>query len=1109
MRLKLFLLVNLLLLLVSTQPLSAQEGEKIRIKVAIVDTGNTPLPGAVVRIKGKNRGMAANAEGMIDIIVVRGDEIVVSYAGMKTRTIKISSPLTSSIVLQDNVSELDQVVVTGYAQTTKRRTTGSVSVISAEEILPIKGVSIDKMLQGVVAGVDIKNLSGRPGEGAKIRIRGINTLSGSAEPLWVVDGVPLQRNIPTIGKQITRTGDFSQIFASGIGSIPPSEIENITILKDASAAAIYGSQAAGGVIVVTTKRGSKGKMRVSYSGNVSLVTSPPRTPDLMNSEEKLRFEQELWDEFSQKRKQQGLPYPIIGRLGAIRAGIGAYAGMSREEQEEEIQRLSAHTTDWFKELFRNTYSLSHNVSLGGGSDTFTYYTSLGHEKNNGLLKQSDASRSHANVKLDIKPVERLKVGFTFGVTEQRSHNPNSLFDPFRYAYFANPYEKPYNDDGSYAPDETWRSLGPNHGYRSITLPPGGFNIMRELEETSSDTKNISVNLLSNINYRITDNFSFEGIASYGYVYNHSNNTLEKDSYAAWIDRPFEGQSTLSTRTYASNTILSGFNTNFLLRGQVNYFNSWKNVHNLSMLIGSEVRSQVATSESFKRYGYDSESDAHSTPPFIEKDKYTEADIRSLATLMTGLNARRKVENNFASFYFSTDYSYKGIYIVSLTARTDGSNNFGQKEQFNPTGSLGFSWNADRESWWETLKPVVSSFQLRAAGGYTGNAYRAAYPQLVIEYLQPYRNSNNATYRRGKVKSAPNDKLRWERTRDVKIGVDVGLLEDRFRLSFEAYDRLSSDLVSEVPLISSVGFRSQTFNSSSIRNQGVELTTSGSIIRQKDWGINASFNIAYNQNLLVKFDQLRPSYTRSSNVGYPLGSIFSGKSEGISPLLGIHTYKPRPDADLSTLKARKNYNNYIYYLGTSVHPVNGGFSLTGRYKNLTLSMGGSYSLGGLVADELNYPTTADDISDVRRNINKEPIPNRINDLYIYHLNTTKDAFHRWTPENPITDGRPRIIDHYGERLYLDNYMVSLNTITRASMLQNASFLRINSLSASYSFGQKELSRIGLSPLGISAVSFNASISNIALFTSYKGFDPETPGAIYPTPRTYNMGININF
>ena len=458
---------------------------------------------------------------------------------MKPLSMKVHKAIKGNIVLEEDMLILDQVIVTGYQRTTKRRSTGSLATLSVEELKTAPTANMDMLMQGKIAGVDVKSVSGRPGEASKIRIRGTNTISGNADPLWVVDGVPLQRDLPQISSSQIKSGDFNDIFSNGISGINPNDIESVTVLKDASAAAIYGSRAAGGVIVVTTKRGKEGKMQINYSANLSLVTSPARSNKLMNASEKLAWEQELWDEFSAKGFAEGGHYPVIGAVGMIRSGYGRYAGLSSEQQEAEIQKLGSQSTDWFDELFRNSISQSHYLSLSGGSAKNSYYVSFGYSENNGLVKKTDYDRYNVSTKLDMKPNRRVKLGVSADLSLQKSNSPSLNVDPFTYAYFANPYERIYNEDGSYAADNTYYSITHANGSYDRKLPDEGYNIFREINETSNKTKNFSASLIANMSVKILENLSFEGLASYGYMTDTSDNINGKNTFAAWSDRPFD------------------------------------------------------------------------------------------------------------------------------------------------------------------------------------------------------------------------------------------------------------------------------------------------------------------------------------------------------------------------------------------------------------------------------------------------------------------------------------------------------------------------------------------------------------------------------------------
>jgi hypothetical protein len=680
---------------------------------------------------------------------------------------------------------------------------------------------------------------------------------------------------------------------------------------------------------------------------------------------------------------------------------------------------------------------------------------------------------------------------------QVSNSPSLNTSPFTYAYFANPYEKPYNEDGSYAADNTYYSIRSANGTTDMPLPSCGFNIMREINETSSKSTNYDATAIANLSIKIIDNLSFEGLASYSYVNNTSDNINGKDTYAAWLDRPFEINSYTSNRTYSSITQSSAYNRSYNLRGQFNYHNTFGD-HYFSALLGSEIRGQYAKSIYEKRYAYDSLSGNSAMPTYPEGTNLTHTNMISYASIIDGLSGQSITEDRFASFYMSTDYVFKKRYIASLTARTDGSNNFGSKEQFNPTGSVGLAWNVDQEKFFEPLRKVVSSVTLRGAVGYTGNINKSVYPQLVMDYSKTYRVTDNDYYRMGYLRNAPNPSLRWEKTRDWKISLDMGLLDERIRLTGEYYNRRTKDAVSSITVPVSTGFSYQNYNTSTIGNSGMEFTASAKYLNKKDWKGTISANIAFNRNKLLKYEAPVSGISSGTYVGYPLGSVFSGKVKGIDKQLGIYVYESRPDATFVSESDRNNYENYLFYLGTSNAPVNGGYSLTLSYKNLTFSAGGSYSINGKIINNIDCPVGYSSLSGTI----VERIPSQANDLYVNFLNVSKDAVNRWTPSNPRTDANPRIIDAYGDYLGLYNYMVTSSTITRASMLENISYFKLGSLSLSYSFDDKVLRSVKVSSL---ALSF--TLNNVFTITNYSGIDPETPGAVYPLARTFTFGLSI--
>lgn len=1090
-----------------------KEVKPIKVSGIVIDEKGIPLPGVTVMVKGTQVGLSTGLEGHFEFEVKDPKAILrFSFIGMETREIAVSKISKGmKVVLKEKTDNLDEVVVTGYVQTTKRKITGSVAVINKQEFMNKPIASVDHILQGQVAGVNSTVTSGRPGETAKIRIRGTNTITGNADPLWVVDGVPLQNDIPKISTGQIKSGDFNDIFTNGIAGINPNDIENVTILKDASAAAIYGSRAAGGVIVITTKKGKAGKMQVSYSSNLSIVFKPQRDANIMNSKEKLAWEQTLWDEFSAEKFRNGEDYPVVGIVGMIRSGKEQFAGMSKAEQDATINELGENSTDWFDELFRNSVSSSHYLSLSGGKDNVTYYLSLGASDNKGLVQKTDYSRYNVNAKINMKPSEKMNVGVILDMAKQESNGPSMNVNPFNYAYFANPYERAYNEDGSYRADFTYYSLKRINGGYDVPMPPNGFNILREIDQTSSKAENLSANLRASMQYHFNDKLSFSGMAAYSFTNNKTDNINGKDTYAAFQDRLYFDSNNFD-RTYGSITQTSANNYNYNLRGQFSYHTSLGGEHKISVLMGSEIRGSKAESIYAKRYGYDPVS-GNSSIPIPQKpavgDKIDYNMIKSYADMVDGLSGQFINEDTFASFYSSLDYYFSKKYALSTSFRIDGSNNFGSDEQFNPTWSLGGAWHISEEYFMENLQPVISRLSLKLATGYTGNINKSVSPQLIMNYNTSFRKTDKDVYRMGSIGNAPNPNLRWEKTRDMKVGLDFGLFNNRITGLAEAYYRLSTDVVSQVSVSTTTGFSSQGFNTSSIENKGVEFTLSTMNVKTEDFQFRSSVNIAWNQNKLKEYEVPEGTVSGNNYVGYPLGSVFAGKMTGIDPETGLYTFKLRPDAEINSQKDLTNSNNYLFYLGTSSAPVTGGFSLSFSYKRLSLNMGGSYSLGAKILNNINPPVGYGSLeskknSDGEKNAKKESIPTYHNDLYVSHLNVSKDLMNRWTANNPTSVAYPRIMDVNGERFFFDMYNPTSSIITKGALLEDVSFLRLRSISLSYSLPDQFLRRYGISSAGLSF-----SLNNFFTWTNYSGIDPETPGAVYPITRSMSMGLNIGF
>ena len=1094
-------LISLLLALL----FGATAGAQTLFSGRVVDSDGLGVIGAGVVCSGRpDRGTVCDEDGSFRLEVPKGiSKVEISALGMQSVVYDLENSAVKDalIVLEYESTMLDQVVVTGYAQTTVKRITGSVGILSSDSFKDKPLASVSSLMQGEVAGVQVQAVSGQPGTQSRIRIRGTNNLSGSSNPLWVVDGVPLQNESPNLSSEEMAAGAFDNIFISGIGGINPNDIESITILKDAAAAAIYGSRAANGVIVVTTKRGSEGRLKLSYSNNFTWSFRPQRNLELMDSGEKIAWEQELWDEFAADRytaaqSDNTVIYPVVGIVGQVRAGCGQFAGWDKARQDAYLQELASSTTDWYGELFRNAFSHNHHLSLSGGSDKAAYYISLGYNDDNGMLINNRYQRYNVNSSLTLTPARWIKLDIGNDFSRQSSKSPDSYVDAFKYAYFANPYEKVRNEDGSWAADNTYFSLGYYNG-RGVeeVMPLDGFNILKELELNSTTTVNVSNTLRAQADIRILEVLKFVGLLSWSYSDNSTDKIVDASTYTAFRDRlGYDDKS--QTKLYGSITQNRGKRSSYVARGHFAWNQSFGR-HTLNVIAGAELRGSDSNTVYSKRYNYNPITGTSSMPSISgPTDEWVKEVER--------LSGEYFTRSRYASFYASADYFLGKTIVLNASVRTDGSSNFGSERQFNPTWSAGAAWHLGEEKWMQRQR-VLSHATLRAAYGFTGDVNTSAPHYLVMQYaLQEYRYVNGKSYMMGSIPTAPNPDLGWEKTRDAKLGIDLGFLKDRLCLQAETYYRLSTDVVTSSRVASTSGYTYVYYNSADLMNSGVEFTLNGKIVRSRDWNVGASLNFAYNYNKVLSYKPASSTITAKDRYveGYPVGAIISGRYEGIDPVSGLYNFRLRPDAEVLTPSDLNDPDNYRWYLGTTIAPFTGGFNINASWKLLRLSVSGVYSFGNKVYEMIDSPASY--LNARHDGVSTESVQSQYSDLYSNHLNVRRDRTSRWTESNSSGTLYPRIYDCYGTRYNFAQTNPMDWNIVNAIYLKDVSYLRIKSIVLSC-----ELPQAWLEKIRMEKICFNLSLNNMITISSYDGMDPEVPGATYPTTRSVSLGVSLGF
>ena len=1089
----------------------------------VKDEKGVHLPGVAVILDGTSMGTATDMEGRFKLTIPAGKhKLNFTFIGMKPVQQVVEGDMDITVVMEEDAAELDEVVVTGMEVIKKDYMTGSASVITAKDLKTQGITSVDRILEGTVAGLNSTRVSGAPGTRAQITIRGENNLSGNTEPLWIVDGLPLMSGVPE-----NSTGDYAgTIMQDGVGNIMPEDIESISILKDASAAAIYGAKAANGVIVITTKKGFRSKTQFNYSGNYSISTAPKLHVDFMNSEEKLRYERDLLETF-------GLNYADwTGRGGYLyKQLLEGY--LTQGEYNEQINKLRNTNTDWFDVLFRTAHSHSHNLSMRGGSEEMTYYTSLNFQEQNGILRSNKYTNAGILMKLDYRPIKNLILALDVSANIRKNRDHASAVDPFVYAVFANPYERPYDENGDYAADLSY--LGTNYTETTASgYKYDSFNIIRELRETRALQDGLDASLTFNIRYDIIPGLAISSIIRKGMSYNTSTTEIEADTYTSYANETFakqvyNGQDVLPSEY--NNGELSesaGKNTNWSIRNQIDYSFKIKEDHLFSLLVANEI-----TSKKFNNFGY--------TSPIYYGD-YRITGIPDFGDEVTFETLRAQVGNMFntstgqdrtVSFLGSFRYGYKDKYVANFNIRMDGADAIGDANRFTPLWSIGLRYNLHHEKFFEN--DVITELALRGSYGYTGNIDRTAYPfatmALGSEMYEGNRFATEFTY--------PNPTVGWEKKLDRNFGIDLGFWNGRVNFTMDYYNNRTEDILTNLTIPISTGRGSVRANGGIVKNTGLEFYLNIRWVNRPDFTFSTSGNIARNKNVIVRSEYDYESYAEAISggvlqggvvnvVGEETGAIWGWKTAGVDPRTGNPMYYLTEDGkrayaqfldewdslwetdkqdyldsgvvssfavpdyvvyDKDNGRIPKFYDYSMQYLGRSNPKYVGGFNTYLRWRNLEFSTQWSYKVGHIIPsfnDLQNAPNNWRDAEQAAIGYSS--------DLSVSGTNRERKYLSFWKTSGDVTD-IPRFVTG-------DDYWAGVQTDAK---YEKGNYLRLTNIAISYRLPVEVAQRFGMKNMSLS---FNAY--NLLTFTKYSGLDVGTNGAFgYPASREYNLKLSVGF
>lgn len=1015
------LLVGLFILSVSAI------AQSLTVKGHVKDAKGEPVIGATVRVAGSSAATVSDFDGNFTIKANAGQSLNISFVGFKPATAKAAASVV--VTLEDDATVLDNVVVIGYGVAKKNDLTGSVTAIKPDDKNKGMIVNAQDMIQGKIAGVNVNSSSGAPGEGAQIRIRGGASLNASNDPLIVIDGMPMDNN-NTKGMN------------NPLSLINPNDIATFTVLKDASATAIYGSRGSNGVIIITTKKGRKNQApQVSYNGTVSFSTIAKKL-DVMDAAQYVQHIKNYYGENS--AAYNGLGWKKFNEDGTPDYAAGTY------------------DTDWQDEIYRTGVSHDHNLSVTGGVGnakwSMPYRVSVGYTSQDGILKGSDYNRVTGGFTVNPSLFDdHLTMNINGKFAHSKTHEGGrdaigaaTVMDPTRpvtssderfknwggyweWTKAVSEYDPtfPYgrNDDAPKNPVELVEHYG---NWKSSNIWLGNFEADYKIHGFED------LHLHMNLSGEYADGGEYtrnNPQSTYGFYYGGSGDNKEK-------------KYNLTYTAYAQ------------------YLKDFNKDNHFDIMAGYEY-------SRMKYWGNQHYADYY--PATYEK-KDDNGNPKA-GTVNSESQTNWKGQVILVSWLGRANYSFKDRYLLTFTARYDGSSRFADGHRWGFFPSAAFAWRINEEPFFRNIKSV-SDFKLRLGWGQTGQQ------DTGKEYYTPvYKKNSLNTYTYPVGPDNPgniyqplvyNNDLTWETTTTYNVGIDYGMFNQRLTVNLDAYYRKTTDLLSTPTISAGQNFdNAMMLNAGTLENTGIEMAVNGKPVQTKDWYLELGVNAAYNKNKITELyggrDVINAGMKVGTDqpityhkVGLPANSFFVYQQvydENGRPIQGAYVDR-NADGVID--------ENDRYYYKSITAPWTGGFTLKVAYKNWDLGTNFRASFGNYVYNQLEA--------------------GNINTAVLYN---TK-GFYQNSTENLVSKG-------------WTSYNYSLSDY----FVQNASFLKCDNITLGYNF--ENLFKTGAYH-GLSGRVY-ASCSNVFTITKYTGLDPEQVSGkeegVYPRSRTFLVGLNLNF
>ncbi len=1064
----------------------------IEITGKVLDERGQPFPGVSVKLKGTRVTVATDNSGQFKITVPDQNAVLVfSYIGYKPIEELVKQRTTVNVKMTVSESDLNDVVVTGYQSLNKKTLTASITTVQLKDLQSVYQPNIDKLLQGQVPGLTVMTTSGAPGAVPQIRIRGTSTISGNVQPLWVVDGVILE---DAVNGSVDDILNNRNLIASGIGGVNVDDIETISVLKDAAATAIYGTKAANGVIVITSKKGTAGKTRINYTTNFS-VGERPKIKDayMMNSKDRIDVNMEMLG-----KGILNATSPKAGEYGTATDFERYFADVndrkiSWAQFEDKVKELEEVNTDWFKYLFRNSFTQRHSINVSGGNEKTTFYASGSYLDDKATAKGVGQKTYTGSLKVFTRLKDNIRLGIMLDVNARDNKSffaTDSRENPYEWAIYTTRAQRAFDENGAY-----------NYLYYNSLK----YNFLENREEGWRNSRNFGMRGTLDLEWKLTKDLTYSGLFAYSKQHTTDQDVATEDSY--FVKGRQKDMFTTINYIYQPIWTAGGYrkdkntyNGSITFRNQLVYNPVFNDVHYLNVMAGQEIRTSKYEEEATQIYGY-AHDRGHQQIPQFDLMKYMGQPY-----WVENLN-----ETAAVSYFGVASYTYDNRYSISLNARTDGSNRFGVKtnELFQPLWAVGLNYQLKEEAFLRD-KDWLSYLTLKGSYGSQGNVASQAYSDLVANVgtvdvisTEGYLN----------ITAPKNPTLKWEMNYTTNAALEFGFWKRRLTGSLEYYNKKGVDLLGSKEVSQVTGFNTVQVNWASMQNRGMEFSLSSINIDTKKFRWSTNVNFGYNKNKVLEVysiptvgsltDAQRSNYSSAAVVGKPINGLWSYRYAGLNSD-GRATFYTEKEGQ-KVLYGMRNVKG-LEYSGTTMPIVQGGFTNTFSYNKFTLSTLFIGSFGNVIRLRnlsqgwaLGYPEATQNMAKEWVDRWKQPGDELKTDIPVLE----KDPF-----ELAVTGSSP-----YNGNMYDRS---TLRTV-------KGDFVRLQNLSLAY-----DLFTPRLRANGIQNIRFMLQGSNLYTWRNsrLKGQDPESTGSMskysdtregvvsfgntfLPISRAYSLSLSVQF